>query len=53
MGIDDDFEGLFAPECFEITPELDKVFVQFGQMKSCAAALETGASTQSQVIVIL
>ena len=32
LGVGDDFEGPFAPEDFEITPESDKVFVRASQL---------------------
>ena len=41
VGVGDDFEGPFAPECFKVTPETDELFVHTFQSldKSCEGFL--------------
>ena len=41
MGVGDDFEGPFAPEDYEVTPETDELFVHASQLldKSCEGLL--------------
>ena len=44
MGVGDDFEGQFAPEGYEVTPETDELFVHVSQIldNSCKGTTTPG-----------